>query len=115
MIDSSESAKDMNDHFQTILTSNWINILSIEFEIESEYEINLYQHVHLINQKNELCNEYWQAMNKDELKLHDMKLKNCQIIDNVLFKKKSIMNVETNVYEIALKDSRSIINLALWH
>ncbi len=26
-------------------------------------------------------------MNKDELKLHDMKLKNCQIIDNVLFKK----------------------------
>ncbi len=26
-------------------------------------------------------------MNKDELKLHDMKLKNCQIIDNILFKK----------------------------
>ncbi len=26
-------------------------------------------------------------MNKDELKLHDTKLKNCQIIDNVLFKK----------------------------
>ncbi len=26
-------------------------------------------------------------MNKDELKLHDIKLKNCQIIDNVLFKK----------------------------
>ncbi len=87
MINSSESAKDIDDHFQTILILNWINILSIEFEIESEYETNLYQHVHLVNQKNKLCNEYWQAMNKDELKLHDMKLKNCQIIDNILFKK----------------------------
>ena len=26
-------------------------------------------------------------MNKDELKFHNMKLKNCQIIDNILFKK----------------------------
>ncbi len=87
MIDSFESAKDIDDHFQTILISNRINILSIKFEIESEYEINFYQRVRLVNQKNELCNEYQQAMNKDELKLHDMKLKNCQIIDNVLFKK----------------------------
>ncbi len=87
MIDSSESAKDIDDRFQTILILNRIDVLSIEFEIESEYEINLYQRVRLVNQKNELCNEYRQAMNKDELKLHDMKLKNCQIIDNVLFKK----------------------------
>ncbi len=87
MIDSSESVKGMNDRFQTILTLNWINVLSIEFKIEPEYETNLYQRVRLVNQKNELCNEYWQAMNKDELKLHDMKLKNCQIINNVLFKK----------------------------
>ncbi len=87
MINSSKSAKDMNDCFQTILILNWINILLIEFEIESEYETNLYQRVHLVNQKNELCNEYQQAMNKDKLKLHDMKLKNCQIIDNILFKK----------------------------
>ncbi len=87
MIDSSESAKDIDDRFQTILTSNRIDILLIEFEIESEYETNLYQRVRLVNQKNELCNEYQQAMNKDELKLHDMKLKNCQIIDNVLFQK----------------------------
>ena len=29
--------------------------------------------------------------------------------------KESTMNVETNAYEIALKDSRSIINLAFWH
>ncbi len=87
MIDSSESAKDIDDRFQTILISNRIDILSIEFEIKSEYKTNFYQCVHLVNQKNELCNEYWQVMNKDELKLHDMKLKNCQIIDNVLFKK----------------------------
>ncbi len=87
MIDSSESVKDINDCFQTILILNRINVLLIEFKIESEYETNLYQRVRLVNQKNELCNEYWQAMNKDELKLHDMKLKNCQIIDNVLFKK----------------------------
>ncbi len=87
MIDSSESAKDIDDRFQTILISNRIDVLSIEFEIKSEYETNLYQCVRLVNQKNELCNEYRQVMNKDELKLHDMKLKNCQIIDNVLFKK----------------------------
>ena len=64
MIDSSESAKDINDRFQTILTSNRINVLSIEFEIEPEYKTNLYQRVRLVNQKNELCNEYQQAMNK---------------------------------------------------
>ncbi len=87
MTNSSESVKEINDRFQTILISNQINVLSIEFEIESEYKINLYQHVCLVNQKNELCNEYQQAMNKDELKLHDMKLKNCQIINNILFKK----------------------------
>jgi len=87
MIDSFESAKEIDDCFQTILISNRIDVLLIEFKIESEYKINLYQCIRLVNQKNELCNEYWQAMNKDELKLHDMKLKNCQIIDNVLFKK----------------------------
>ncbi len=87
MINSFKSAKEIDDCFQTILILNWIDILLIEFEIESEYETNLYQRVRLVNQKNELCNEYQQAMNKDELKLHDMKLKNCQIIDNVLFKK----------------------------
>ncbi len=87
MINSFESAKDIDDCFQTILIWNRIDVLSIEFEVESKYETNLYQRVRLVNQKNELCNKYWQAMNKDELKLHDMKLKNCQIIDNVLFKK----------------------------
>jgi len=58
MIDSSESAKDINDHFQTILILNRINVLLIEFKIEPEYEANLYQRVRLVSQKNELCNEY---------------------------------------------------------
>ena len=58
MIDSSELAKEIDDRFQTILTSNRINVLSIEFKIKSEYKINLYQCVYLVNQKNELCNEY---------------------------------------------------------
>ncbi len=58
MINSSESAKDIDDRFQTILILNRIDVLSIEFEIKSEYETNLYQRVHLVNQKNELCNEY---------------------------------------------------------
>jgi len=58
MIDSSELAKEIDDCFQTILILNWINVLSIEFEIKSEYKINLYQRIYLVNQKNELCNEY---------------------------------------------------------
>ncbi len=87
MINSFELVKDINDHFQIILILNWINVLLIEFKIESEYKINFYQCIHLVNQKNELCNEYQQAMNKNELKLHNIKLKNCQIIDNILFKK----------------------------
>ncbi len=36
---------------------------------------------------NELCDEYKQAMNENKLKFHITKLKNCEIIDNVLFKK----------------------------
>ncbi len=42
MINSFELVKDMNDHFQTILILNWRNVLLIKFEIESEYETNLY-------------------------------------------------------------------------
>ncbi len=103
MIDSSESAKDIDDRFQTILTSNRIDVLSIEFETESEYETNLYQRVRLVNQKNELCNEYRQAMNKGELKLHDTKLKNCQIIDNVLFKK-NLLWVSKQMHTKLLRD-----------
>ncbi len=42
MIDSFKSIKDIDNCFQTILILNWINVLLIEFEIESEYKINLY-------------------------------------------------------------------------
>ncbi len=41
----------------------------------------------MINQTNELCNEYRQAINENKLKFHITKLKNCKIIDDVLFKK----------------------------
>jgi len=37
---------------------------------------------------NEFCNEYKQAKNDNKLKLHSIKMKNCEIIDDVLFRKK---------------------------
>jgi len=40
----------------------------------------------MINQTNEFCSEYRQAMNENKLKFHIIKLKNCKIIDNILFK-----------------------------
>jgi len=76
-----ESAQRLEDHFQTILTLDRVNILLVESKV------NLYQRMHMINQMNELCNEYKQAMNKNKLKFHITKLKNCKIIDSVLFKK----------------------------
>ncbi len=36
---------------------------------------------------NEFCSKYKQAMNNNKLKFHITKLENCEIIDNVLFKK----------------------------
>jgi len=36
---------------------------------------------------NKLCNEYKQAISENKLKLHSIQLKNCKIIDDVLFKK----------------------------
>jgi len=36
---------------------------------------------------NEFCNEYKQAISENELKLHNIKLKNCKIVDDVLFRK----------------------------
>jgi len=41
----------------------------------------------MINQTDELCSEYRQAMNENKLKFHLTKLKNCEIIDGVLFRK----------------------------
>jgi len=77
----SESAQQLEDCFQTILIFDRVNVLLVESKA------NLYQRVCMINQMNELCNEYRQAMNENKLKFHTTKLKNCEIIDSVLFKK----------------------------
>jgi hypothetical protein len=76
-----ESAQHTEDHYQTILTLNKVNILAIELEAD------FYQRVRDINQTNELCNEFKQVISENKLKLHSTKLKNCEIIDDVLFRK----------------------------
>ncbi len=76
-----ESAQRLEDYFQTILISDKVNVLSVESEA------NLYQWVYMTNQTDEICSEYRQAMNENKLKFHITKLKNCKIIDDVLFKK----------------------------
>jgi hypothetical protein len=76
-----ESAWCLKDCFQTILILDKINVLFIESKA------NLYQRVWIINQTDELCSKYKQAMNENKLKFHIIKLKNCEIIDNVLFRK----------------------------
>ena len=85
----SESAKRFEDRFQTILISDKVNILSIDSKssANSKSEVNFYQKVQLVNQTDELCSEYRQVMNDNKLKFHITKLKNCKIIDNVLFRK----------------------------
>ncbi len=77
----SESAQWLEDCFQTILIFDRVDILLVE------PKANLYQRVCIVNQMNELCNEYKQAMNENKLKFHITKLKNCEIIDSVLFRK----------------------------
>ncbi len=86
----SESVKQFEDRFQTILTSDRVDILSIDSKLSanSKSEVNLYQRVQLVNQMNELCSEYRQAKNNNKLKLHSTKMKNCEIIDDVLFRKR---------------------------
>ena len=81
LMNISKSAQRLEDHFQTILTLDRIDVLSIELKA------NLYQRVQMINQTDELCNKYKQAMNENKLKFHITKLKNCKIIDDVLFRK----------------------------
>jgi len=76
-----ESAQHLENHFQTILILDRVNVLSIELKA------NLYQQVRMINQTDELCSEYRQAMNENKIKFHITKLKNCEIIDDVLFRK----------------------------
>ncbi len=110
-----ESAQRLEDCFQTILTLDRVNVLFIESKA------NLYQRVCMINQTNELCDEYKQAMNKNKLKFHIIKLKNCEIIDSVLFRKDLLWvleNMHTKLLQevhdqssISHFDNKWIINL----
>ncbi len=86
----SELAKRFEDCFQTILIFDRVNILSIDLKLSanSKSEVNLYQKVQLVNQINEFCSKYKQAKNDNKLKLHSIKMKNCEIIDDVLFRKR---------------------------
>ncbi len=81
LMNISELTQRLEDHFQTILISDRVNVLSVELKA------NLYQWVCMINQTDELCSKYRQAMNDNKLKFHITKLKNCKIIDDVLFRK----------------------------
>jgi len=77
----SEAAQRIEDRFQTILIFDRVDVLSVESKA------NLYQRVCMINQTDELCSKYRQAMNENKLKFHITKLKNCEIIDDALFRK----------------------------
>ncbi len=111
----SESAQRLEDHFQTILIFDRIDVLSIESKA------NLYQQVRMINQTDEFCSEYRQAMNENKLKFHITKLKNCKIIDDVLFRKDLLWiseNMHTKLLQevhdqssISHFDNKWIINL----
>ncbi len=92
-----ESAQRLEDHFQTILTLDRIDVLSIESKA------NLYQRVRMINQTDELCSEYKQAMNENKLKFHITKLKNCKIIDDVLFRK-DLLWISENMHTKLLQE-----------
>ncbi len=89
LADASEPAKRFEDRFQTILTPDRVDILPIDSKpgANPEPEVNLYQRVRLANQTDELCSEYRQAMNENKLKFHTTNLKDCEIIDGVLFRK----------------------------
>ncbi len=101
----SESAKWFEDRFQTILTSDRVDILSIDSKsnANSKSEVNLYQKVQLVNQMNEFCSEYRQAKNDNKLKLHSIKMKNCEIIDDVLFRK-DLLWVSENMHMKLLQE-----------
>ncbi len=97
LADVSESAQQLEDCFQTILTLDRVDVLLVESKA------NFYQQVHMINQMNELCNEYKQAMNKNKLKFHITKLKNCKIIDSVLFRK-DLLWISENMHTKLLQE-----------
>jgi hypothetical protein len=92
-----ESAQRFKDRFQTILILNKVNVLSIESKA------NLYQRVQMINQTDELCSEYKQAVNENKLKFHITKLKNCEIIDDILFRK-DLLWISENMHTKLLQE-----------
>ncbi len=118
-----KSAKWFEDCFQTILTSDRVNILSINLKLSANLksEVNLYQKVQLVNQMNEFCSKYKQVKNRNKLKFHITKLKNCKIIDDVLFRKDLLWvseNMHTKLLQevhdqslISHLDNKRIINL----
>ena len=93
----SESAQRLEDRFQTILTLDRVDVLSIELKA------NVYQRVRMINQTDEFCSEYRQDMNENKLKFHITKLKNCEIIDDVLFRK-DLLWISENMHTKLLQE-----------
>ncbi len=93
----SESAQCLEDCFQTILIFDRVNVLPVESEA------NLYQWVYMTNQTDEFCSEYKQAMNENKLKFHITKLKNYEIIDDVLFRK-DLLWVSENMHMKLLQE-----------
>ncbi len=93
----SELAQRLEDCFQTILILDRIDVLFIELKA------NLYQRVWMINQTDELCSKYKQAMNENKLKFHITKLKNCKIIDDVLFRK-DLLWISENMHTKLLQE-----------
>ncbi len=67
-----------------------------------ESEVDLYQRVKDVNRTNELCNKYRQAISENKLKLHSTKLKHCEIINDVLFRK-DLLWVSENMHTKLLK------------
>ncbi len=97
LVNVSESAQRLEDHFQTILIFDRVDVLLVELKA------NLYQRVCMINQMNELCDEYRQAINENKLKFHITKLKNCEIIDSVLFRK-DLLWISENMHTKLLQE-----------
>ncbi len=81
LVNISESAQRLENHFQTILILDKVDVLSVESKA------NLYHQVYMINQTDEFCSKYKQAMNENKLKFHIIKLKDCEIIDDIQFRK----------------------------
>ncbi len=92
-----ESIQYLEDHFQIILIFNKVNVLSVESKA------NLYHWICMINQTDEFCSKYKQAMNENKFKFHITKLKDCKIIDDVLFKK-DLLWISENMHTKLLQE-----------